>query len=277
MDVRHVVVGYDGSAGSEIALAWAAERARRRSAPLVLVHALRPWPYEAALLTSPEADEARALLDRVVQRLAQDGPLDVRPRLSLAASPARLVLDHAGDAECVVVGARGHGGPLGGLHLGSVGAQLVSHAPCPVVVVRRGSGSGIVVGVDGSPTSSLAIGFAFAEAEALGEPLTAVHAWRPRMHGDLPLVDDMDDGHESALLSESLAGWSQKSPDVEVRHVLSTLEPAAALVAESATARLLVVGSRGLGGFRGLLLGSVSGSVLRHAVCDVAVVRAEKH
>ena len=74
-------------------------------------------------------------------------------------------------------------------------------------------------------------------------------------------------------MAESLAGWREKYPDVDVReHVIRAL-PAEALIGESEGADLLVVGSRGRGGFGGLLLGSVSHTVLQHAHCPVAVVR----
>ena len=75
------------------------------------------------------------------------------------------------------------------------------------------------------------------------------------------------------LLAESLAGWREKYPDVDVRELVLQEFPVESLIAQSAGAALMVVGSRGKGGFTGLLLGSVSQGVLRGAHCPLAVVR----
>jgi len=75
------------------------------------------------------------------------------------------------------------------------------------------------------------------------------------------------------LLAERLAGWSEKYPDVEVRRRVVRDRPAAELVDLSRTARLVVVGSRGRGGVRGLLLGSVGHALIHHAHCPVLVAR----
>jgi nucleotide-binding universal stress UspA family protein len=80
-------------------------------------------------------------------------------------------------------------------------------------------------------------------------------------------------GEEMRLLSESLAGWREKYPDVDVRQTLVHQEPVKALVDSSPGAALVVVGSRGRGGFRSMLLGSVSHALVHHARCPVAVVR----
>jgi nucleotide-binding universal stress UspA family protein len=132
------------------------------------------------------------------------------------------------------------------------------------VLVIRGQDNAVgpvVVGVDGSAGSGAAVGFAFEEAARRGTGLTAVHAW-----GAL-------EGAESRVLSESLAGWSQRYPEVAVRQELVRGRPAAALIEQSRSAQLVVTGARGRGSFAGLLLGSVSQAVLHHAECPVVVVR----
>ena len=137
----------------------------------------------------------------------------------------------------------------------------------------------MVVGVDGSPTSEAATAFAFEAASLRRVPLVAVHVWRDVLVDATmaPLLDwDVIDSDEREVLAERLAGWSEKYPDVPVRRLVARDRPARALVEESGRAQLVVVGSRGRGGFHGLLLGSVSQALLHHAHCPVAVVRSPR-
>jgi nucleotide-binding universal stress UspA family protein len=283
---RAVVVGYDGSDPAEHALRWGARRAARHRAALELVHALDVWPYDARVLrptdsqtrTSEAHRAAEQLVEGAAERVRQQHPsLEVTTHVT-AAAPAALLLERAATAESVAVGSRGHGG-FPGLHLGSISSHLTAHAHCPVVVVRDRPGTGVVVGVDGSPNSDRAVAFAFEEASARGEPLTAVHAWLPFYAGlgDMPFYDEVEpvDDELPALLSERLAGWSEQHPEVEVRRVVRSLHPVAALLEASEGAAVLVVGSHGRGGFRGMLLGSVSRSLLHHVSGTIAVVRGD--
>src|SRR2546421_4838050 len=130
----------------------------------------------------------------------------------------------------------------------------------------------VVVGVDGSPESAAALGFAFDEASARGLPLVAVYAWRALPSENLGPVTmrhyDPDEAAQEAarLLAEQLAGWPAKYPDVSLeRQAVLSFNPAETLVDASRTASLVVVGSRGRGGFAGLLLGSVSRALVPHA------------
>jgi nucleotide-binding universal stress UspA family protein len=179
----------------------------------------------------------------------------------------------------VVVGDRGLGG-FSGLLIGSVAVQLAAHAECPVLVVRgqpHPSGP-VVLGVDGSPEASAAIAHAFDEAWLREAPLVALHAWLnpvAREPGDmLPLVYDLDQvrDEEARVLAEAVAGCREEYPDVAVREELVRAHTRAALIDRSVEAQLLVVGTRGRGGMRGLLLGSVSQAMLHHAGCPVLVV-----
>jgi nucleotide-binding universal stress UspA family protein len=107
-------------------------------------------------------------------------------------------------------------------------------------------------------------------------PLVAVHVWHDQLMDPTlaPLLErDALESDEREVLAERLAGWSAKYPDVAVRRLVVRDRAARALVEESGRAQLVVAGSRGGGGFRGLLLGSVSQALLHHAHCPVAVVR----
>jgi nucleotide-binding universal stress UspA family protein len=184
-------------------------------------------------------------------------------------------------AELVVLGDRGLGG-FTGLLIGSVATGLSAHASCPVVVVRGPEPDGavprqepVVVGIDGSPLSEAAVAFAFEAAARRRVPLVAVHAWRDLLVDPTlaPLVDwDAAEVDEREVLAERLAGWGGTYSDVAVRRLVVRDRPARALVDESRRAQLVVVGSRGRGGFTGLLLGSVSQALVHHAHCPVAVV-----
>ena len=130
-----VVVGVDGSEGSQRALQWAAEEARLRGARLRAVHV---WSYldQAGEAFDPTygEDDARQFLDEALAGLGEGaGGLEIE-RTPVCDLPARGLLDSAGDADLLVVGARGMGG-FRGLLLGSVSQQVAQHAPCPVVIV----------------------------------------------------------------------------------------------------------------------------------------------
>jgi nucleotide-binding universal stress UspA family protein len=187
-----------------------------------------------------------------------------------------------------VVGNRGHGG-FAGMLAGSVATQVAAHARCPVVVVRPGVDSSalaatthpIVIGIDGVERTQPALEFAFEEAASRGVSLTAVHVWaEPPRSGSVefkPVAYDYDEAHREATrtLAEALAGYQEKYPDVPVfRETTCGLNPAAVLLRASEEAGLIVVGSRGRGGFSGLLLGSVGQALIHHAHCPVAVVRS---
>ncbi|MCU0264708.1 MAG: universal stress protein [Actinomycetia bacterium] len=300
MIIRPVVVGYDGSLASRRALDWALREAELRDLPLEVVHAhqvpLTPVPM-AVEYSPPSVEVIRAAGEAVLAEAtayARERRLHGRVSTRLVVAPPAVTLIDAGeDAAMVVVGARGVGG-FAELLVGSTAMQVAMHAACPTVVVPHerpaaappGPGAGrVVVGVDGSPLSASALEFAFEEAALRGTGLTVVHAWeapffdRPAGKGPtLPpevVEEDLraqaDDEHR--LLDEVLTGWVDKYPEVDATPVLLHDKPAAALVALSVGAELLVVGSRGRGGFATLLLGSVSHPVLHHAACPVAVVR----
>ena len=281
-----VVVGVDGSAADTAALRWSVQEARRRSARLCVVHALSQRHSGAFQRANPAfvAEERRAADDvlgsavRQARALADD--VDVHPVLEVG-RPSVALLRRAATAGVVVLGSKGRGG-FAGLLLGSTSLQVAMHASCPVVVLRdpctgAGPANGrIVVGTDGSPSSDSALRFAFTQARRHGRGLTVLRAWgATAVFVDVPGSAKWEqvEKEEQAALSEALAPWRDRYPEVDVLEKSLLGNAAALLVDESAAAELLVVGSRGRGGFGGLLLGSVSHAALHHARCPVAVVR----
>jgi nucleotide-binding universal stress UspA family protein len=108
-----------------------------------------------------------------------------------------------------------------------------------------------------------------------GTSLVAVHAWQDTADPRVAALVDWEGVaiEEAAVLAERLAGWQDKNPDLAIERRVVRDSPVHELTALSGTAQLVVVGSRGRGGLAGLLLGSVSQALLRHAACPVAVVR----
>jgi nucleotide-binding universal stress UspA family protein len=279
-----LIVGVDGSPGSEAALEWATAEAGRRRLPLHLVHATNIDYLVAAAMLSPSdvTDVPDELVEDAMARVRAAAPdLTVTAEASTQ-SAARALVERSVGAEEVVVGSQGKG-PVRGA-LGSVSLQVAMHARCPVVVVRGhepGVATGpVVVGVDGSALSSEAVGYAFEHASLRRVPLAVVHVWWIEfVEGVVVTTPGTPQWREirerqRLSVSESLAGWREKYPDVEVEVHIEHGRPADALVSNSERACLVVVGARGRGGFGGLLLGSVSHGVLHRAHCPVAVVRS---
>lgn len=286
---RPVVVGYDSSGEGDPAFDWALREAARRDLPVhVLVArgvlygaapgigAATPWPED---FTEEIVAEARSYVE-------EHAPGTTVVTDSAVGSPASFLVTASRGAELVVVG-RHHHTPVGEAFVGSTSAQVVAHAACPVVVVDHKVDcpptAPIVVAVDGSTTGDAALAFAFERAAELSVPLVALHAWWldvPDRVGVSWLSEDklvqVGDAHER-LLDEAVAGWSQKYPAVQVRKVLVRELPVGALLAEAKDAQLIVVGSRGHGGFAGLMLGSVSQGLLhRERPCPLAVVHTQR-
>ncbi|MEV5752678.1 universal stress protein [Actinoallomurus sp. NPDC052308] len=264
-----VTVGVDGSDESLTAVEWAADEARLRHAPLRIVHVFTLPMLYAPLgppLLGSELDSLRETSDqiaRTAERRAQARAPELPVETTvLDGAPIPVLLQQAAHASLMVVASRGIGA-VGRLLVGSTGVELAARAPCPVVVVRGRphKAQRIVVGVDGSDPSLAALAYAFDEAALRGAELTAVHA-----------VEDATVTADPALI-EAIERHGRRLPDVPVDLVTVPAHPAEALINASAAADLLIVGSRGRGGFRGLLLGSVSQAVLHHADCPVAVRR----
>ncbi|MGW5114221.1 universal stress protein [Streptomyces noursei] len=277
---RPIVVGVDGSGHSLRALMWAAHEAVARGRALRVVHVLAP-AHEHAATAEGHAWEVgqrdRGVVAEATAIVEEAHPaLEVTSALPSGAPPA-VLLSESQHAHTLVLGAKGAGG-FGSLLMGSVARQAVGHAACPVVVVNHLAigRHRIVVGTDGSAHSHAALSYAFEEAALHGVPLRVVHAWtRPGPHGLLTgrALDEAVHGHREAL-EEWLAPLAQQHPEVQVEKSLPEEDPMLALVRAADRADLLVVGSRGRGGFHGLALGSVSHQLLQFSPCPLAVVRS---
>ncbi|MEI8406583.1 MULTISPECIES: universal stress protein [unclassified Kribbella] len=277
---KFVVVGIDETAESQLALRWAVAAAEARGLGVRVVRAYLnqavQWPAIGAegYVPAPPVDEFQAQLDTAVAYVRDRLGYDAGSGWLAYESPAEAILSEAAHAELVVLGSRVHH-RLQAAVLGSVVTSVTARATCPVVVVKGEAHDGpIVIGTDGSEDSEAALEFAFEEAARSHAPLSVVYCWQP-FDRHYRAVEDT----ETLLrnwLAESLEPLRAKFPAVAVRAEVVHGRPAATLAERSSGASLAIVGSRGRGGVRGLLLGSVSQSLLHSAACPVAVVRHRK-
>jgi nucleotide-binding universal stress UspA family protein len=277
-----IVVGVDGSAPSRRAARWAAGEALRSDIPLRLVHALAPdSPVAVARF---EARAGKDLLRRIaatdVSAVTADA-VAVEGVLTRGLA-ARVLAQESRHASLLVVAGRGRG--LATL-LGSTPVQVTAHAACPVAVVRDASvvdtGAPVLVGVDASGTAEPALEFAFARAAARKVGLVALHAWHsPRDAGarleevaGVGLAEEVTTAR--AELAETLRPWHERYPDVALEQRLIEGTPVTCLTEASREVDVLVVGSRGLSAWSGLMHGSVSQGVVRHAHRAVVIARRQ--
>ncbi len=279
LDARdRIVVGTDGSRRADHAVDWAAERAEVLDVPLLVLHVVAGSPNPSNAFSAVAANfdgdllrEAHERLARVVERVHQRHPrLDLTGEV-VVGNASWVLAEASKQALLVVVGARGQSAPLTVRVLGGVSDQVTAHATGPIAVVPdealenpRGP---VVLGVDESPEARAAMWFAFRAAEARGVQVLAIHAWGDKDSHDIV-------SRVSALVEGMLADARAEYPDVPVEVRIVHGRPHHELVHASKDAGLVVVGSRGIGGFTGLLLGSTSKRVLRDAHCPVIVTRA---
>lgn len=282
-----ILVGIDGSADSDIALAWAAEQARLEHRPLVTLYAAdgaaafsRVWTDgvaidHAQLMRDVEAQGHR-LVEKVVERAQELAPgVEVRSLVTLS-DARRALLEAAEYASLLVLGSRGRG-PVEALLMGSVSTATSRHASCPVVVLRPGAENhlgGIVVGLDGRASSRPVLDFAFSEASLRGKPLTVLHTRPDQIAMAYGLHVNADTGEveeASRALAEAVAGYGEKFPEVEVTRTLRGEEVDRALLTADAEASLIVVGRRA-GGLLASIHTGAAIAVLEHAATAVAIV-----
>ncbi|MEV0947883.1 universal stress protein [Rhodococcus sp. NPDC049939] len=290
--IKPIVVGVDGSESANAAVAWAARAAVAMSLPLHIVTVVHiaafyySQPYLAESFKEELEDTANARLGsaRLHAKQTVDEPLDIHTERH-EGKVTQTLIDLSASAHMMVLGSRGHG-EFTGLLVGSVTSAVAAHSQSPLVVVRGRTMDGqpptegpIVVGVDGSENSKVALERAFEQASARSASLVAVNVWsdvsvQPSLGAspDDPLWSGIQTGEE-VVLSELLAGFQERYPDVPVERVVARDRPVRVLSEYAEKAQLVVVGSRGRGGFRGMLLGSTSNALLHTADCPVMIVR----
>ena len=286
---QNILVGVDGSREALQAAEWAAARAKINNAQLQIVCAYALPSYTAASMESGFAvidndairASAQTVVDEAVTHLAKLG-YQVEGRVE-PGDPTAVLVQLSQQADLIVVGTRGTGGFADRL-LGATSSALPAYSRCPVVVVpARGTDrqftpvKKIVIGVDGSSRSRKSLRRAIAEAALWGAQLTAVDAvpmassagvlaWLPATVDRESILRDVRDELKTICAAETAGSG------VEIHAHALDGNPAALLTEFSTAVELVVVGTRGRGGFAGVLMGSTSQSVLAHSTCPVLVV-----
>ncbi|WP_019926538.1 universal stress protein [Nocardia sp. BMG111209] len=287
-----IVVGVDGSAMSSRAVAWAAVEAALYGCPLHLVDSVAgpasigpgiAWAGIDYEWLNTEAQRVLTEAAGIARSAVPDGNLQITTEVTYQMAIVDLV-QLSKTARLIVVGDRGLGA-VGRALLGSVSSAVLHHAFSPVAIVHSTAATGaeaavapVVVGVDGTANSLPALEIAFEEASRRKVGLTAVHAWSDMSAGLEPSITGWDAIHDSeqAVFAESMAGWTERYPDVTVHRILARNHPAKALLEAAEHAQLIVVGSHGRGGFTGMLLGSTSNALAHSVHCPIIIARSHR-
>jgi nucleotide-binding universal stress UspA family protein len=296
-----ILLATDGSAEAELAGRSAAELADKSGSELHVVHVfgIIPWyPIysEGTDLAETEQEEqqveedlqrtserrARELLDAEVERIRSLGGTVAQAHL-MEGGPAQEIVGLAEEigAGLIVMGSRGFGGIRRAL-MGNISDSVVRHAHCPVMVVRKEAAAfpnKILLATDASEEAHLAATTAADVAERTGSELHVVHVsevrpvYHPERHGYRAHYEELQ--REAQRLLEEQAEQLEEAGGKVARTHLGMGRPDEEIVVlgQEIGAGLIVTGSRGLGGMRRALMGSVSDSVVRHAHCPVLVVR----
>lgn len=288
---RHgVVVGVDGSDHARAALHTGARLAASAGLPLTAVFAypISHYAVQAASYGQPVVDEA-GIRDEgenmLREALAEAGVdrADVRGMVKRGSAPQALA-ELSSNASAIVVGTRGRGG-FTGMLLGSTSASLPSRSHCPVIIVPSeadgtrdfSDGAALAVGVDESSHSRAAAEEAARWAQALHCPVKLISALAP-VSPDVEAWVSLEDQRRAArerftqTVEEHAAALRAAFPEVVVETEVRDGAAAAVLVDETRSAPLTVVGTRGHGGFTGMLLGSTSLAIMHHAGGPLMVV-----
>ncbi|MFI1096804.1 universal stress protein [Streptomyces sp. NPDC020917] len=277
-----VVAGVSGAHPEVSAhvVGWAADEAVARGLPLRIVHA-QDWPRGTSPDAGPDhpahvwSKHFRANGESLLTDARRVASAD-RPALAVTTEladgrAARVLRAAAESADLLVLGGRRLTGVEGAFAGGSTAHSLAGHLPCPMALVPQPAAgvpdyAPVVVGVDGSSSSHVALDLAYAEAAAAKVDLVAVEVRRPRDYTWAELPEDTE-----LNLAEVLSGYSERYPDIAVSQEILSGRPAVVLASVTGRARCLVVGSRGLGGFRGMLLGSTSRALIHHTECPLII------
>lgn len=289
-----IVVGIEDSAAAQRALDRALAEGASTGWPVLALHTCPPLvplsgvPGYASLDPSSRADllqgargDARALLAGALRRREAEVPVTARAEV-VTGVPGRELVAAARLAGLLVVGGRGRGGVASAV-LGSTTAYALHHAQCPVMIVPAGAAAGrfrrVVVGVDGSTSARTALLWGLSAARRGGCPLLVVHSWQSTTaHARVPMAaaPTLPDHRAAARewLEQELAEALPDDSGVDVRTELVHSTPAWGCLRTAGDEDLLVVGSRGRGGFASLVLGSVATQCSQHTAGALVVVRA---
>ncbi|MGW9412736.1 universal stress protein [Arthrobacter cupressi] len=279
-----IVVGVNDTEASQAAVSWAMRRAAVLQLPVILIHAVDDrWSYENYALIDTVRKYGTELLEKARARAVEAEPsVDLEAKL-VSGSAGYVLRKQSRKASMVVVGA---GESWFGGAVTDRALQIAAVAHCPVAVIGRKAGDdgrrGILVGADGSEEATQAVAFAAAEADREGQDLTILHAFGnplfrvPKGMPGSELAERAAD-EERVILSETAAGLAADYPDLVVHQVLAVdRNPAQALTEAAGNARLLVLGSRGKGAFKRLLMGSTAHAVLSQLPCPTIITRVRR-
>ncbi|MDE8668839.1 universal stress protein [Pseudarthrobacter sp. H3Y2-7] len=274
---KPIAVATNDSPQSQAAVEWAARRAAGADLPLVILYVVDDrWVAEPVPWTGELVKRGESLVESAAGRVRDKFPVEISTKV-LEGGVSGSLRKYSTQVSMLVVGS---GSPHLGGSLTDRALQVAAAAKCPVAVVGvtgAEGGQGVVVGVDGSEESTQAVAFAAAEADREGQELTVVYAiWEPDKWVDSgalteTLTQRIED-EEQMVLAETVSGLREDYPDLVVHKILDTKrEPAEALIKAADGARMLVVGSRGRGGFKRLLLGSTAHAVLTQIPCPTVI------
>lgn len=279
---ENYLIGVDGSEQSKTALAWGLARATERGADVELLHVADDSFLSESVAFLSEAQQAsEQMLAAEIEHARGMGFTGKITGTALVGHPIAEVEEASRRADLLILGAHS-GSRLAGSFFGTRAVKAAATAHCPVAVIPQFEprpNAGVVVGIDGSDASKVAIAYAAEEASFRGIPLVAVYAWMPPLTPGLEylwseeLVESQRAAAEEAI-AIGVAGLAERYPDLVIQREIVQAPPVAALVQAAEGAELLVVGSRGRGGLTRLLLGSVSHGVLQALPCPVIVTRA---
>ncbi|WP_018156768.1 universal stress protein [Demetria terragena] len=282
-----IVAAIDGQDHDAHVVAWAADEAVRQGRPLHIQEVIDlgislmagegylPMSALPADSVDGEHSALRAATEIAAAR-APDVPVTIA---STPGSVTGVLVALSGHAHTMVLGG---GGAPGAPFIGSTALSVAAHAKCPTVVIPDVAPSPtgtVVVGVDGSAASRAAAAYAVAFAEKTHSTVRCLISWSVEVvdgavvtQPDTPEWRVVEERHR-AVVEDTLAQVRTRHPAVEIDTVIYRGAASSLLVHEAREAQLLVIGSRGRGGFLGMLLGSTTKRVLKEATCPVAVVR----
>lgn len=287
--MQSIIVGVDGSPESLAALRWAQALAGDSAS----VRAVLVWSYPVGTgadmgfggATAIPYEELENDAQRVLEQALEAVPADDVERTSevlVAASASGGLLAEAESADLLVVGTRSHS-TFDRLIAGSVAIQCAQHATCPFIAVPESAlpalGGTIAIGYDLSDDSRIALEWAVSIAAQAACRLRVITVWEQTGWRDEPLFADDPVAPEDHAVEKLRDLVSAVIPDaaernIEYRPVHGTGKVAPQLLDAAEGAGLLVMGSRGRGGFTGLVLGSVSQRALQATTIPIAIIHS---